>query len=86
MLDKPYKRGNILKSEPRITYFTKGLNMTELDLRTLKTAIETENSTFHHGDFKKDLVDAIDELIEAREKLEEVAELATALVTLSGGG
>ena len=57
--------------------------MAKIDLWTLKTAIQSGNEKFHHGDVKKDMVDALDELIETRDKLEEIKELADTLVTLS---
>jgi len=46
--------------------------MTDSDLNRLITAVETDNEEHFHGNVREGIVDALEELRDARETLEEI--------------
>ena len=49
--------------------------MAKVDLQRLKSAIETGNKELYHGNFNEGIIEALHELAEAREQLEEIKEV-----------
>lgn len=49
--------------------------MAKLDIERLKTAIDTGDHRFYHGDVREGVLEALDELAEAREQLEEIKDV-----------
>jgi hypothetical protein len=51
--------------------------MAKVDLARLKTAVDTGNSDLYHGDVREGMLEALEELAEAREKLAEIQGVLT---------
>ena len=49
--------------------------MAKVDLDRLKTAVETGEDKFYHGDVREGTLEALEELAEAREQLEEIKDV-----------
>lgn len=49
--------------------------MAKVDLDRLKTAVETGEDKFYHGDVREGMLEALEELAEAREQLEEIKDV-----------
>lgn len=49
--------------------------MVKVNVALLKTAIDTGDHRFYHGDVREGVLEALDELAEAREQLEEIKDV-----------
>lgn len=49
--------------------------MAKVDLDRLKTAVETGEEKFYHGDVREGMLEALEELAEAREQLDEIKDV-----------
>lgn len=49
--------------------------MAKVDLGRLKTAVETGEDKFYHGDVREGMLEALEELAEAREQLDEIKDV-----------
>ncbi len=49
--------------------------MAKVDLDRLKTAVETGEEKFYHGDIREGMLEALEELAEAREQLDEIKDV-----------
>lgn len=49
--------------------------MAKVDLDRLETALKTGDSKFYHGDINEGMLEALAELREAREQLEEIRDI-----------
>lgn len=49
--------------------------MAKVNIERLKTAIDTGDHRFYHGDVREGVLEALDELAEAREQLEEIKDV-----------
>lgn len=49
--------------------------MAKVDLDRLKTAVETGEDKFYHGDVREGMLEALEELAEAREQLDEIKDV-----------
>lgn len=49
--------------------------MAKVDLDRLKTAVETGNTDLYHGDMREGMLEALEELAEAREQLDEIKDV-----------
>lgn len=49
--------------------------MAKVDLDRLKTAVETGEDKFYHGDIREGMLEALEELAEAREQLDEIKDV-----------
>lgn len=47
----------------------------KVNVERLKTAIDTGDHRFYHGDVREGVLEALDELAEAREQLEEIKDI-----------
>lgn len=57
--------------------------MAKVDLARLKSAVETGNSDLYHGDVREGMLEALEELAESRDQLEEIKEVLGVTVPTS---